>query len=335
MSATLSFSDTSDPGFDLLSFELRDEMSRLFSLSLDVQSTHHNIELSSLVGQRVVFEPDAGELLPRVTGIVRAVEVTSTETTGVTRYRLEVVPPLWLATRRSNHRIFQDRSVVQIVQDVLADYAGRIAAPALHLHRSYEPRSYTTQYGESDHDFVFRMLAEEGIATFFDHAAESRWSLVDQTDHLTPEHDEVIPYNEPGLGNEPPVPAVLHASVSGEIDSSAVAVHDYDHLNPSFSIQARATADGAELFIQEGDLEIYDVDTGEALEPPGCVRPLRNAMTGRRLCRIVGRWRGWLPSCSACSRRGCSSTPSAARSTRTGTTSSCSCRSARSPTSSR
>ncbi|HZF49533.1 MAG TPA: type VI secretion system tip protein TssI/VgrG [Polyangiaceae bacterium] len=263
MAFTLSFPDAKNPGFDLLSFELRDDMSRLFSLDLMVQSTDAGIEMASLVGQRVALNFGPGMILPQVTGIIREVRVISTETTGVSRYHLFVVPPLWLTTRRTNHRIFQRRTAVQIVNDVLADYGSRIGHPLERLGGTYQERAYCAQYGETDHDFIFRILADEGIATFFDHSNGSRWVLVDQTDTLTPEHRPPIPYIEPSLGNAPPVPSVNATIVTAKIKTSATAVRDYDHLNPSFTIQARSTAKGAELFIEEGELEAYTFRVGD------------------------------------------------------------------------
>jgi type VI secretion system secreted protein VgrG len=282
MSPNLSFPDSSDPGFDLMSFELIDEMSALFSLALEVQSHNHNIEISSLIGQRVQFEPDSGSLLQRVTGIIREVRAVSSETTGMTRYELFVVPPLWLTTRRVNHRIFQDRSVVQVVEDVLSDYGGRIPPPVRNLQQSYAARGYTTQYGESDYDFMSRLLAEEGISSHFNHAAESKWSLVDRTDSLTPEYGTPVPYVETNLAHASPLPVVLRAEVRAEIETSAVAVQDYDHLNPSFTIQARATARGAELFLQENDLEVYDVNVGEVRSQEQAAELAQRLLAGSR-----------------------------------------------------
>ncbi|WP_437827617.1 type VI secretion system Vgr family protein [Sorangium sp. So ce1153] len=264
MAVTLSFLDAPDPGFHLLSYELRDDMSQLFSLDLLVQATDAGIEMASLVGRRVALDLGPGNLLRRVTGLLREVKVVSTETTGVSRYILYVVPPLWLTTRRTNHRIFQDRTTVEIVDDVLADYGGRIEAPLKQLGGIYHKRSYCAQYGETDHDFIFRLLADEGIATRFDHTAGSTWELVDQTDSLTPKHETPIPYVEPSLGNEPPVPSVSAVVVTAKIKTSAVAVRGYDHLNPSFTLQARSTAEGAELFVEENELEAYTFEVSEA-----------------------------------------------------------------------
>ncbi|MEA5175824.1 contractile injection system protein, VgrG/Pvc8 family, partial [Xanthomonas fragariae] len=74
--------------------------------------------------------------------------------------------------------VFQDLSVVEIVESVFADYAEQGAlAPAwrweLADRRVYARRSLTTQYEETDLAFVQRLLAEEGIYVWFAHAGDA------------------------------------------------------------------------------------------------------------------------------------------------------------------
>ena len=86
---------------------------------------------------------------------------------GLARYRLELVPWTWLLGQGRHSRVFQDRSVVEIVESVFAGYAPLAAwrlsdevGPFLSQSR---PRSYCVQYRESDAAFVQRLLAEEGL----------------------------------------------------------------------------------------------------------------------------------------------------------------------------
>ncbi|GAA3927284.1 hypothetical protein GCM10022229_21760 [Luteimonas lutimaris] len=76
------------------------------------------------------------------------------------------MPWTWLLTQGRHSRVFQDRSVVGIVEAVFADYAplaawqlGDEVGPFL----GERERSYCVQYRESDFDFVSRLLAEEGL----------------------------------------------------------------------------------------------------------------------------------------------------------------------------
>ncbi|MES1952810.1 Rhs element Vgr protein [Salinisphaera sp. S4-8] len=100
------------------------------------------------------------------TGLVRDAELLSGDG-GLARYRLTTVPWLWYLTIGRHNRVFQDKTVIEIVEQVFADYAA-IAAWQLadevgeFLHDT-RPRSYCVQYRESDYDFVARLLAEEGL----------------------------------------------------------------------------------------------------------------------------------------------------------------------------
>lgn len=86
---------------------------------------------------------------------------------GATTYRAEVVPWLWMLTRQMDSRIFQQRSVPEILARVLND-AG--IAFELRLQSRFEPRNFVAQYRESDFAFISRLMEEEGIFYFFNTA---------------------------------------------------------------------------------------------------------------------------------------------------------------------
>jgi type VI secretion system secreted protein VgrG len=82
-------------------------------------------------------------------------------------YRAEVVPRLWFLSRRSTSRIFQNKSVVDIITDVLDEHG--LSDHRWELNTQYPPREYCVQYQETDLNFVTRLLEEEGIFYFFEH----------------------------------------------------------------------------------------------------------------------------------------------------------------------
>ncbi len=87
---------------------------------------------------------------------------------GLTRYRLRLTPWLWRLTQVRNSRVWQDRSVMEIVDDVLASYQPlaqwRWSVEVDNFLADVPPRSYCCQYRESDHDFIQRLLTEEGLS---------------------------------------------------------------------------------------------------------------------------------------------------------------------------
>ncbi|WP_088278621.1 type VI secretion system Vgr family protein [Ideonella sp. A 288] len=94
-------------------------------------------------------------------------------------YEATVRPWLWFLTRTSDCRIFQHQTVPQIVSAVFADH-GAIAKFEFRLFGTYRSRTYTVQYRETDFNFIARLLEDEGIAWYFEHAAgEHKLVLVD------------------------------------------------------------------------------------------------------------------------------------------------------------
>jgi type VI secretion system secreted protein VgrG len=95
---------------------------------------------------------------------------------GLARYRLTIEPWLAFLAHRQDSWVFQDASVIDIVEEVFADYAaqGKLA-PAWRFELAdpaADPkRSLCIQYQESDLDFVQRLLLEEGLFCWWEHEA--------------------------------------------------------------------------------------------------------------------------------------------------------------------
>jgi type VI secretion system secreted protein VgrG len=79
-----------------------------------------------------------------------------------TYFRAELVPPLWLLTRKIQSRIFQHLSIPDIIKHVLPT-----ANVTYEIQGRYHPRDYVVQYNESDFAFFSRLLEEEGMHYYF------------------------------------------------------------------------------------------------------------------------------------------------------------------------
>jgi type VI secretion system secreted protein VgrG len=84
-------------------------------------------------------------------------------------YEATVHPWLWLLTRASNCRIFQDMAVPDIVKEVCGAYGGAAALSVTALSGEYPTLPYCVQYRETDFDFVCRLLEGVGIYFYFTH----------------------------------------------------------------------------------------------------------------------------------------------------------------------
>jgi type VI secretion system secreted protein VgrG len=283
LNVTVSFSTSADAPSDLKvrRYELREAISELFELTVEVLSSDPQIDEDAVVGQAVVVDFGDEPFLEEIHGIVRQMEQRTAVPSGDSLYVWTVVPPLWLTTRRRDHRIFQNASVPEIVAAVLADatYGGRIAAPA-QLLGAHEPREYVVQYAETDWDFLSRLLADEGIASFFDHAGGSVWTLVDDTSASAPSLTGSIPFSDPtnlnpvvaGASEAPHVQTVV---IRSGVETSAVTLRDYDFEKPEFILEAKKASD-ADAFTNESPLEVYTFEVGKfTTQAPGDARAAR------------------------------------------------------------
>jgi type VI secretion system secreted protein VgrG len=126
-------------------------------------------------------------------GICRHAEQVQCEPAGLSTYRFRLVAPLWLLSQRRGHRIFQHRTPRQIVLQLLEEW--RLPSRWI-LRADHPPLHYKVQYGETDLDFVRRILAEAGIA----------FAYVQEGDGMQLVFSDAFPALSPRSG--PPIPHV-------------------------------------------------------------------------------------------------------------------------------
>lgn len=143
-------------------------LSRLFSYELElIASLDKSVEFDKVLGNGAVIGIDVPGGEPRLFhGIVNRFAQGARDDTFL-NYRVEVVPPVWLLTKKTQSRIFQHMSVPEILKKVLDGFK-----VAYQIQGTFEPRDYCVQYRESDFDFASRLMEEEGIYYFFRHTAD-------------------------------------------------------------------------------------------------------------------------------------------------------------------
>jgi type VI secretion system secreted protein VgrG len=157
---------------------------------------------------------------------------------GKPSYLAVVRPALWLLTRSTNCRIFQEKSALDILRDVIGEYGGAIALDDGMLSATPAQREYCVQYRESDFDFVCRLLEEEGIYFYFRHAdGEHTMVLADGYGaHETVSGYDSIPFRDEEKARDALEEAVTRLYPGGEIQPSAMALNDFDFEKASSSI---------------------------------------------------------------------------------------------------
>jgi type VI secretion system secreted protein VgrG len=159
----------------LESFRGEEGISRLFRFELNLGSENSSIDFSSIIGQRVTIRITLYDGSNRyINGFVSRFSQAGGDR-QFARYQMEVVPWLWFLTRHADCRIFQSKTIPEIIEQVFKDRG--YTDFKNNLTQTYEQREYCVQYRESDFQFVSRLMEEYGIFYYFEHE-ESKHMLV-------------------------------------------------------------------------------------------------------------------------------------------------------------
>jgi type VI secretion system secreted protein VgrG len=236
------------PALSVVSLRGREAISEPFSFEITIAAStdvdDSTIE-ADLLGVPACLVMQAGASAPRfVRGVVAAVAAQSAVHGRRAVYRLRMVPALWLLKKRTTSRIFQEKTVPEIVAAVL-DEAG--VAYALHLLGKYRPRTYCVQHRETDFAFVERLLAEEGIFYTFDHGdadAESEVVSLSDSAHLYPAiaGDPELAYrpHEGAAGLALEEHHVQRFELRRSLRPTSVLRRGYDFRRPALALTAEA-----------------------------------------------------------------------------------------------
>ena len=91
-------------------------------------------------------------------------------------YYATIVPEVWKLTQIHQSRIFQHKSIPDILKEVFKGYE-----VGYEIQGSFKPRNYCVQYRESDFDFASRLMEEEGIYYFFEHTGGKHKMIIANT----------------------------------------------------------------------------------------------------------------------------------------------------------
>jgi type VI secretion system secreted protein VgrG len=175
------------------------------------------------------------------------------ETFEYLRFRATLVPWFWNLTRAADCRVFQDKTVPQIIEQVFKDRG--FSDYRLALSGTHSPRKYCVQYRETDFAFLSRLMEEEGIFYFFEHKdGEHKLALADaKSVHQACGPAAGIPYKQQ---RQVEAGAVRSWTEQHVITTAKYAVQSYNFETPSTSLLA--SVDTTVTAGKNTSLEVYD-----------------------------------------------------------------------------
>ena len=240
----------------LLRMDGTEELSGDFEWRVEALSTENTLDLSALLGNHATVEINHAQGVRAFDGIVCEAEQRGAFENGF-RYDLTLRPWLHVASLRRNMRIFHNKTVIEIVQEVLSSYAA-LGNPHLELRvmDDYPFLEYTVQYGETDADFVRRQLERFGITWSWRHEAGSHTLLLTDAALSLP---EVPGSSRPYFGVEGyhrhEEEHFRHWSATERITTGAVRLTEYNFKIPTSAQEVDQLSDASH---PSGDIESYD-----------------------------------------------------------------------------
>ncbi len=141
-------------------------------------------------------------------------------------YTLTLVPRLWFLRQTYDCRVYQNKTVKDILTAVFGD--AKLSDVTFSVDAG-TPRPYTVQFNESDYDFAMRLMEEEGWFWYFDHT-DAKHTLIVTDRNAT---FQAIPNATLHFAaNANDVGGILDWQAPDRTTAGSFALADYDPENP-------------------------------------------------------------------------------------------------------
>jgi len=249
---------TSPLGKDVLvltDFSASEGLSELFEYHIEALSEQENIDFDKAIGQgcMVKLKTDDGK-----TRIYHGI-MTEAQWVGwryeLCCYRMVLRPWLWLLGHKADCRIFLDKNVKDIIQEVFSK-AG-FTNFEFRTTGSYDKIEYCVQYRESDLAFVSRLMEHFGIYYFFE-PSDGKHTLVladSRSSHKPIQDLPKVAINLAAGAYQDEEQTLSDWVSERRFRTGKVHFNDYDYLQPKKDLKAPKEA--AEKYTH-AKLEVYD-----------------------------------------------------------------------------
>ncbi|MQR02102.1 type VI secretion system Vgr family protein [Glaciimonas soli] len=266
------------PGLIAVAIKGKEALNTLFSYEVMLKTPDSlaqmgaqaaDIDLQELIGQEMTVEIElegngtfiagmvgnsgmgnVGQGKRQINGIITAAKVAR-QVGRYVYYAITIEPWLKLASYGSDCRIFQDKTPLQIIDEVLSKYNFSVEK------RLFDPYDqvldYTTQYNESDFSFFSRICERFGINYFFEHKDGIHTLILadaNQAHKPNPEAYVAVPFrnDRPKIDQE----YISQLTPTHRLTAGIFNARDYDYTRPSSTWDVSNTdpklADHAEVY---------------------------------------------------------------------------------------
>lgn len=263
---------------DVELFSGAEKLSELYYYDITFTSTDKNIDATQLLSKPATLTMGGVVLqslteCKRVHGVVTAFRrISSSE--DQSKYQITLEPFLSLLDKQfRSHRFFVNKSVPEVVEQVLQEHGLHGWEYAFNLKQSYPQREQINQYQESDLAFIQRLLAEVGIFYFFTLQEDAQSEVVHFIDAQRGlMFGKTLPVNSPSGMSDSGADSIWGLNVTHNVVEANVTARDYNHRDAQSVLQS-APADmtrGDGEGVTYGDVYHYrlrHLERGDKIDP--------------------------------------------------------------------
>ncbi|WP_427178569.1 type VI secretion system Vgr family protein [Enterobacter hormaechei] len=157
-----------------------------------------------------------------------------------TQYLITLKPFLFLLDKQHrSHRFFVNKSVPEVVEQVLQEHNLHGWEYEFNLKQSYPKREQINQYQESDLAFIQRLLAEVGIFYWFTLQEDAQTEVVHFTDaQRALVFGKTLPVNSPSGMSDSGADSVWGLNITHNVVEASVTTKDYNHRDAQSILQS-------------------------------------------------------------------------------------------------
>lgn len=253
-------------------------LSRIYSYDIIFTSTDKHLEAAWFLRKPVTLMMGGGVLQSlteqkKVHGVITDFRRIS-GSADQTQYLITLKPFLFLLDKQHrSHRFFVNKSVPEVVEQVLQEHNLHSWEYEFNLKQSYPKREQINQYQESDLAFIQRLLAEVGIFYWFTLQEDAQTEVVHFADaQRALVFGKTLPVNSPSGMSDSGAESVWGLNITHNVVEASVTTKDYNHRDAQSILQS-APADmtrGDGEGVTYGDVYHYrlrHLERGDKIDP--------------------------------------------------------------------
>jgi type VI secretion system secreted protein VgrG len=241
--AQFLFSISGAPPLSVMEFTATEQLSQPYIADIQM-SCDEEIDVANMLEKEALLTIRGREQDRHIHGIVLRFDYYRTIGSGLKRrhvYEARVVPFTQLLSLEQDCRIFQDKQVQEIVEDIFKDSKIPSDRYEFRLFNKEHLRRYCVQYRETDLAFINRILAEEGIYYFYEHTKDKhRMIFADDPVCYMPIAGDTTMTFKPASGLNPEKEVISRIDISRSLCSGSYTQTNYNFKMPSVPLETKA-----------------------------------------------------------------------------------------------